>query len=211
MLVNILFLQGGSLLKNMMLQKWGWLLEGLKNYLAPNVMLQQLQKLAYGWHSKLLVVMVEKKDHWILQVHFFNLMTFSEKFTSSHQRHMNCGNTGTVCLLKNTWWFGWMCKDMILHLKKQLIELGCKMSKIDKSVFMYSLNGNKLQWIVVTHVDHFSYCGGTTFKNNVMQSIHNKIMHSRLAECRLVYLHTWCGKFFKTKIILLLTKMTMQS
>ena len=63
-------------------------------------------------------------------------------------------------------------------LREHLKSMNCKISILDKSLFLY-YEGNKLQGIIVTHVDDLLHCGTTRFKNSVVRSIHNTFKISR--------------------------------
>ena len=65
-----------------------------------------------------------------------------------------------------------------LTLKGHLLSVGCVISKLDKSLFMYYEN-NKLQGLVVIHVDDILYSGSTRFKKTVIQSIYDNFKVSR--------------------------------
>ena len=96
---------------------------------------------------------------------------------------------GVIWLLnKPLYGLGESARLWYLTLKKQLLQLGCKMSMLDKSVFLYFGNSNKLQGMVVTHVDDLFYCGGTSFKKNIIQPILSKFKISRMKTGVFTYL-----------------------
>ena len=65
-----------------------------------------------------------------------------------------------------------------LTLKQHLLSLGCKMSKLDQTVFRFYENG-KLSGVLVTHVDDLLYAGDTKFHQTVIKSIMNRFKISR--------------------------------
>ena len=96
---------------------------------------------------------------------------------------------GVLWLLKKPLYgLGESARLWYLTLKKQLLQLGCKMSMLDKSVFLYFGNSNKLQGMIVTHVDDLFHCGGTNFKKNIIQPILNKFKISRMKISVFTYL-----------------------
>lgn len=72
-------------------------------------------------------------------------------------------------------------------LKKKLLDLNCKMSKLDKSVFMYYIS-NKLCGIIVTHVDDLLYGGNGKFKEEVIKPLLGHFKISRMASNVFSYL-----------------------
>ena len=65
-----------------------------------------------------------------------------------------------------------------LTLRGHITKMGCEMSKIDKSLFMYYEN-NKLQGMIVIHVDDILHSGSTRFKKTIIKSIYDKFKVSR--------------------------------
>ena len=57
-------------------------------------------------------------------------------------------------------------------------ELKCNMLKLDKSVFS-NFHDNKLQGLLVAHVDDIIYSGTGKFKINVIKTITEKFKISR--------------------------------
>ena len=78
-------------------------------------------------------------------------------------------------------------RQWYLTLRDTLLELKCNMSKLDKSVFSY-YHDNKLQGLLVTHVDDIIYSGTGKFKNNVIKKLTEKFKISRLASGIFEYL-----------------------
>ena len=73
-------------------------------------------------------------------------------------------------LIKPLYGLGESARLWYLTLKKHLLELGCEISKMDKSLFIYYEN-NKLQGLIVTHVDDMLYCGSGRFKQKIILCI----------------------------------------
>ena len=73
-------------------------------------------------------------------------------------------------LIKPVYGLGDSARLWYQTLKKHLISQGCKMSKLDKTVFRYYVNG-KLSGLIVTHVDDLLYSGDTGFHQTVIKSI----------------------------------------
>ncbi len=73
-------------------------------------------------------------------------------------------------------------------LKNTLMELGCRMSRLDKAVFCYYGNGGKLMGMLVTHVDDLMYAGGAKFIKEVIQKLTKKFVISRLHSGTFQYL-----------------------
>ena len=97
--------------------------------------------------------------------------------------------TGIIWLLnKPLYGLGESARLWYFTLKKQVTELGCKMSILDKSVFLYFGSGGKLQGIIVTHVDDLLFCGTSNFRREVIQPILNKFKISRLKISIFTYL-----------------------
>ena len=71
-------------------------------------------------------------------------------------------------------------RQWYLTLRETLIQLKCKMSRLDKSMFYYYLD-NKLQGLLVTHVDDIIYAGTGNFRKNVIVKLTEKFQISRLA------------------------------
>ena len=96
---------------------------------------------------------------------------------------------GVVWLLnKPLYGLGESARLWYFTLKRELIKLGCKVSNLDKSVFRYYGNNDKLRGIIVTHVDDLFYCGGSNFKRDVIQPILKKFKISRLKTGVFTYL-----------------------
>jgi hypothetical protein len=72
-------------------------------------------------------------------------------------------------------------------LKDTLQDLGCVVSKLDKSVFRYYLD-NKLQGLLVTHVDDIMYSGTGKFRLFVIKKLTEKFKISREASGIFEYL-----------------------
>ena len=64
-------------------------------------------------------------------------------------------------------------------LRKALIMLECKVSKLDKALFCYYGSGGKLQGLIVTHVDDLMYAGCPKFIKEVIQVLTKKFEISR--------------------------------
>ena len=96
--------------------------------------------------------------------------------------------TGVLwCLCKPMYGLEDSSRQWYLTLRDTLLELKCNMSKLDKSVFSY-YHDNKLQGLLVTHVDDIIYSGTGKFKNNVIKKLTEKFKISRLASGIFEYL-----------------------
>ncbi|KAL5272502.1 hypothetical protein ACHWQZ_G000641 [Mnemiopsis leidyi] len=90
-------------------------------------------------------------------------------------------------LSKPLYGLGDSARRWYVTLREHLKNMNCKISILDKSLFLY-YEGNKLQGITVTHVDDLLHCGTTRFKNSVIRSIHNTFKISRNSSGIFTYL-----------------------
>ncbi|XP_063683937.1 uncharacterized protein LOC134818355 [Bolinopsis microptera] len=82
-------------------------------------------------------------------------------------------------LLKPLYGLGDSARRWYVTIKEHLTETSsCEISKLDKSLFRYYEN-NRLQGVMVTHVDDILHCGTTRFKNTVIKSIYSTFKISR--------------------------------
>lgn len=82
-------------------------------------------------------------------------------------------------LLKPLYGLGDSARRWYVTIKDHLTGTSnCEISKLDKSLFRYYEN-NRLQGVMVTHVDDILHCGTTRFKNTVIKSIYSTFKISR--------------------------------
>ena len=74
-------------------------------------------------------------------------------------------------LIKPMYGLGDSARQWYTTLKNHLVENGCVMSRLDKSVFIWYDENNKFSGIIVTHVDDVLFAGNTKFNNTVMKPL----------------------------------------
>ena len=66
-------------------------------------------------------------------------------------------------------------RGFYLELRKTLVELGCKQSKYDPAMYLYSDQDGHLEGLILTHVDDLLHgSGGNNFYKNVMKPLKEK-------------------------------------
>ena len=90
-------------------------------------------------------------------------------------------------LKKPVYGLGDSARMWYLTLKNSLLNSGCSMSVLDKSVFRYYSN-NKLLGIMVTHVDDVLYAGNAEFNRVIIQHLKKDFKISRMTTGVFTYL-----------------------
>jgi hypothetical protein len=79
-------------------------------------------------------------------------------------------------------------------LRDRLIEIGCKISILDQSVFRYYDDKNNLIGMVVSHVDDLLYAGSTRFHQECIRQLLGKFKISRMHAKDFTYLGWTIGQ-----------------
>ena len=90
-------------------------------------------------------------------------------------------------LLKPMYGLGDSSRQWYFTLREHLLNVGCVVSKLDKTVFRYYDNG-KLAGILVTHVDDVLHAGNTKFNDVIVKTMFSKFKISRQYKDSFIYL-----------------------
>ena len=104
-------------------------------------------------------------------------------------------------LKKPMYGLGDSARQWYTTLKSHLIDAGCKMSRLDKSVFRWYDENKKLAGILVTHVDDVLYAGNTKFKTSIIQRLLKTFKISRQDVGCFTYLGLEVDQNNDTKVI----------